>query len=232
MQNNNGTTPGSTADAKKAIRREKISARKSLTAEYRRAADQAVCRNLAEIAGDFQGNVLVGYVTDGTEPDVNAVMQTHLDHGGILCVPRFESATDYRIVTVKDLHFTSSIWGIPEPDASAPETDAALLKKLYEAALPCAGSLPGKAVTDTLWKSEDGVLISRVEREGVFAVETPQLFHIAEWKKAVAEFPEADFTDDASLLRHAGMQVAMVINPEPNIKLTIPADLAVLREII
>lgn len=129
MQNNNGTTPGSTADAKKAIRREKISARKSLTAEYRRAADQAVCRNLAEIAGDFQGNVLVGYVTDGTEPDVNALMQTHLDHGGILCVPRFESATDYRIVTVKDLHFTSSKWGIPEPDASAPETDAALLKK-------------------------------------------------------------------------------------------------------
>ena len=117
-------------------------------------------------------------------------------------------------------------------DAARPLADAALLKKLYEAALPCAGSLPGKAVTDTLWKSEDGVLISRVEREGVFAVETPQLFHIAEWKKAVAEFPEADFTDDASLLRHAGMQVAMVINPEPNIKLTIPADLAVLREII
>ena len=117
-------------------------------------------------------------------------------------------------------------------DAARPLADPELLKKLYEAALPCAGSLPAKPVTDTLWKNEGDFLSDRVEREGLWAVETPQLFKLESWKKAIAAFPEADFTDDASLLRHAGFQVALVINPFPNIKLTTQADLMILRALI
>ena len=45
-------------------------------------------------------------------------------------------------------------------------------------------------------------------------------------------FPDADLTDDAGLLRKAGFPVALVLNGEPNIKLTIPADLTILRALI
>lgn len=117
-------------------------------------------------------------------------------------------------------------------DGARPLADAALLKKLFDAALDCAGALPAKPVADTIWKCEGDFISERVEREGLWAVETPQLFKIELWKKAVEMFPEKDFTDDASMLRCAGFRVARVVNHEPNIKLTTRADLTVIRAMI
>lgn len=117
-------------------------------------------------------------------------------------------------------------------DAARPLADAGLLKRLYEAARATGAALPGKAVADTLWKSDGETLEETVERDGLFAVETPQLFDLELWHKARNMFPEADLTDDAGLLRKAGFPVALVLNPDPNIKLTIPADLTILRALI
>lgn len=117
-------------------------------------------------------------------------------------------------------------------DAARPLADAGLLKRLYEAALVTGASLPGKAVTDTLWKSDGETLDATVDRDGLFAVETPQLFDLEVWHKARSRFPDAELTDDASLLRKAGFPVALILNPDPNIKLTIPADLTILRALI
>ena len=118
-------------------------------------------------------------------------------------------------------------------DAARPLADAGLLGRLYDAALKHGASLPGKAVTDTLWRGDaEGLLDSRVEREGLFAVETPQLFDIDLWRQAAEKLPGKEFTDDAGLLRAAGFPVALVLNPEPNFKLTIRSDLEVLRALI
>ena len=118
-------------------------------------------------------------------------------------------------------------------DAARPLADAGLLKKLYDAAVVTGAALPGKAVTDTLWKGDGEQIDSTVDRDGLFAVETPQLFNLELWHKAHELFPGADLTDDASLLRKAGFPVALVVNnDQPNIKLTIPADLVILRSLI
>lgn len=117
-------------------------------------------------------------------------------------------------------------------DAARPLADVSLLKRLYEAASVAGAALPGKAVTDTLWKSDGKNLENTVDRDGLFAVETPQLFDLEVWNKAHAMFPDADLTDDVGLLRRAGFPAALVLNPEPNIKLTIPADLLILRALI
>ena len=117
-------------------------------------------------------------------------------------------------------------------DAARPLANARLLSCLYDAALVTGAALPGKAVTDTLWKSDGEMLESTVSRDGLFAVETPQLFDLELWRKAREMFPDADLTDDAGLLRKAGFPVALVLNNEPNIKLTIPADLTILRALI
>ena len=118
-------------------------------------------------------------------------------------------------------------------DAARPLANARLLTRLYDAALVTGAALPGKAVTDTLWKSDGEMLESTVSRDGLFAVETPQLFDLELWRKAREMFPDADLTDDAGLLRKAGFPVALVLNnDEPNIKLTIPADLTILRALI
>lgn len=117
-------------------------------------------------------------------------------------------------------------------DAARPLADAALLRRLYDAALEHGAALPGKAVSDTLWRGNSGGLDCRVEREGLFAVETPQLFDIGLWRQAAEKLPGEEFTDDAGLLRAAGFPVALVLNPEPNFKLTIRSDLEVLRALI
>lgn len=117
-------------------------------------------------------------------------------------------------------------------DAARPLANARLLTRLYDAALVTGAALPGKAVTDTLWKSDGELLDTTVSRDGLFAVETPQLFDMDLWRKAKEMFPDADLTDDAGLLRKAGFPVALVLNGEPNIKLTIPADLTILRALI
>ena len=118
-------------------------------------------------------------------------------------------------------------------DAARPLADAALLGRLYDAALKHGASLPAKAVTDTLWRGDaEGGLDFRVEREGLFAVETPQLFDIDLWRRAAEKLPGKEFTDDAGLLRAAGFPVALVLNPEPNFKLTIRSDLEVLRALV
>ena len=117
-------------------------------------------------------------------------------------------------------------------DAARPLANGYLLKRLYDAALAAGAALPGKPVADTLWKSDGETLDATVAREGLFAVETPQLFDLELWKKAQELFPDADLTDDAGLLRKAGFPVALVLNPEPNIKLTTPADLMILRALI
>ena len=117
-------------------------------------------------------------------------------------------------------------------DAARPLADAALLRELYKAAAEHGAALPGKAVSDTLWRGESGLLDTRVDREGLFAVETPQLFDIGLWRKAAARFPGKEFTDDAGLLREAGFPMALVLNPAPNFKLTIRSDLEVLRALL
>ena len=117
-------------------------------------------------------------------------------------------------------------------DAARPLADAALLKQLYDAALLSGAALPGKPVTDTLWRSCGETVESTIDREGLFAVETPQLFNLELWRKAHAMFPDSDLTDDAGLLRLANFPVTLVKNPELNFKLTTPVDLLMLRTLI
>ena len=117
-------------------------------------------------------------------------------------------------------------------DAARPLANVILLKRLYDVALASGAALPGKAVSDTLWRSDGETISSSVDRKELFAVETPQLFDLELWEKAQKQFPDADLTDDAGLLRMAGFPVALLINPEPNIKLTTPSDLTVLRALI
>ena len=117
-------------------------------------------------------------------------------------------------------------------DAARPLADTRLLKQLYEAALLSGAALPGKAVADTLWRSDGKTLDATVDREGLFAVETPQLFNLDSWRKANELFPEAVLTDDAGIFRLAGFPVTLVKNPEPNFKLTTQADLLMLRSLI
>jgi len=114
-------------------------------------------------------------------------------------------------------------------DAARPFVKAELLGRLYEAAGASGGAVPGVPVADTIVASRtaaDGA-VAYLDRDTLFAVQTPQVFRWAllydvhAW--AAAE--DASFTDDGGLLAARGEPPVIVPGDETNWKVTTAADL-------
>jgi 2-C-methyl-D-erythritol 4-phosphate cytidylyltransferase len=86
----------------------------------------------------------------------------------------------------------------------------------------------GIPVADTLKRVADGdVVTATVDRAGLVAVQTPQAFRAGVLRSAHAG--GADATDDAALVEAVGGVVRVVPGEAHNVKVTHPADLAVLE---
>lgn len=114
--------PGGTDSApnvKALLRKEMLARRKNIPPAERVRADEAICRHLLTCLEEYPLLPLVGYITDGTEPDLRRVLESRLSRGGSVYVPRFLSSSEYDIVKVNTLEFPASKWGIPEPGPDA-----------------------------------------------------------------------------------------------------------------
>ena len=80
--------------------------------------------------------------------------------------------------------------------------------------------------------SKDSVRLSdtkenkAVARELVYLIQTPQIFTSTMLKKAYLQEFRTSFTDDASVVEHAGVAIHLVEGDPKNIKITYPEDLA------
>ena len=81
-------------------------------------------------------------------------------------------------------------------------------------------------------KSKDSVRLSdtkgnkAVARELVYLIQTPQIFTSNVLQKAYQQEFRTSFTDDASVVEHAGVAIHLVEGDPKNIKITYPEDLA------
>ncbi len=117
-------------------------------------------------------------------------------------------------------------------DAARPLASAALFESVVTAVSGPAGAdgaIPVLPVADTLKRVDDGRVVSTVDRSNLVTVQTPQAFRVAALRQAHAG--GADATDDAGLLELIGATVRTVPGDPRNLKLTVPADLA-LAEIL
>ncbi len=149
-----------TAECRSFLRREKLAARKALSAGERKDADRRIAERLIPLLASTAYDTLAGYITDGTEPDLTPVMQYALARGKILCLPRFKDAAHYDMATVRSLeHLPNKVFGIPEPDAAAPAATDEQLKNavwlvpgvVFDSACRRLGR--GKGVYDRLLES-------------------------------------------------------------------------------
>lgn len=84
---------------------------------------------------------------------------------------------------------------------------------------------PALAVADALWRGEGGRVAGTVDRDGLFAAQTPQGFAFDAILTAHrAHDGPAD--DDVAVARAAGIEVAIVEGDADNIKITHPGDFA------
>ncbi|MDR0931562.1 MAG: 2-C-methyl-D-erythritol 4-phosphate cytidylyltransferase [Victivallales bacterium] len=112
-------------------------------------------------------------------------------------------------------------------DAARPLASVDLLERLVAETRRCGGAIPGKIVTDTLKRCKESNLIEEtVSRTGLWRVETPQVFHLAQLYRAYRQNPGADFSDDAGIYTYAGFTCAVLDNPDDNTKITYFNDIA------
>ena len=118
-------------------------------------------------------------------------------------------------------------------DGARPLITTALIRRCIACAEAYGSAVPALKAADTLKKADgDGRVISTLDREGVYRVQTPQCFYAGDMKKAYAAAGSARFTDEAALMENAGFPVRLCPGDETNIKLTTPEDLQMADRLI
>jgi len=114
-------------------------------------------------------------------------------------------------------------------DAARPLVDVAVIERLL---VPLSegfdGAVPVLAVADTLKFVRDGAIVETVNREGLVAAQTPQAFLAEPLRRAFAG-DLSGATDCASLVERAGGRVAAIEGDPRLLKVTTPADLALVE---
>lgn len=117
-------------------------------------------------------------------------------------------------------------------DAARPLLEDAVIERVLE---PLGrgfdGAVPALPAADTLKRVVRGVVIETVDREGLMRAQTPQAFLAPSLRRAFAG-DLADATDCASLVERAGGRVAVVDGDPRLVKVTTPADLALVEALL
>jgi len=115
-------------------------------------------------------------------------------------------------------------------DAARPCLPPECLDRLLEKGLQHQhGAILAVPVGDTLKRAGAAPeIVATVDRDGLWAAQTPQLFRIAALSAAMDAARDAghELTDEASAMEFAGARPALVMGSAANIKITHPGDLA------
>jgi 2-C-methyl-D-erythritol 4-phosphate cytidylyltransferase / 2-C-methyl-D-erythritol 2,4-cyclodiphosphate synthase len=111
-------------------------------------------------------------------------------------------------------------------DGVRPLLAPAVIDRVLQGLRAHAAVLPALPVTDTLKRSDDGMVAGTIDRTCLYRAQTPQGFVYETILQAHRRFAGAALTDDAALAEAHGLAVALVPGDEDNVKITEPADLA------
>ena len=110
-------------------------------------------------------------------------------------------------------------------DAARPLVQPEDIQKLLDVMKTSKVATLATPVTDTLQCDNN-----TINRDGLWAIQTPQAFRYDILMEAHKKFKEDDsFTDDTSLVRAMGHKVEIVEGSRCNIKITTPDDLAIVK---
>ena len=112
-------------------------------------------------------------------------------------------------------------------DGARPLVSQEIIRDTVARAALTGAAAPAIPLTDTVKRTEDGLVVETVDRSQLWAVQTPQVFEAglikAATKKALedGELP----TDDCGAVERLGMRVTLTSGSRENIKITTPLDL-------
>ena len=114
-------------------------------------------------------------------------------------------------------------------DGARPFVTSALIKKVIALASSSCGAVAALQVSDSLKEvSAEGHILRSISREGVWAMQTPQVFALGVLAEALRRAKADRFvgTDEAAIVERVGHPVLCVSGEKENIKITTASDLS------
>lgn len=109
-------------------------------------------------------------------------------------------------------------------DGVRPLVTSKIIQDGFEAAAKNGSAIAAIGLRDSIReKDEKGTKVRN--RENYYLIQTPQTFRVDVIKKAYAMAQGKDFTDDASVVEAAGLEVHLIEGSSINFKITTPEDL-------
>ena len=108
-------------------------------------------------------------------------------------------------------------------DVARPLVSHDIIDSVIDALANSPGAAPALPVTDALWHGTDGQVTGTQSRAGLFRAQTPQGFHFDPILAAHRGL-QGSAADDVEVARMAGLDVAITLGDETNIKITAPDD--------
>ena len=112
-------------------------------------------------------------------------------------------------------------------DGARPLVTQEVIRDAVSRAALTGAAAPAIPLTDTIKRSEDGLVMETVDRSQLWAVQTPQVFEAGLIKGAVQKAIDDNelLTDDCGAVERLGMKVTLTQGSRENLKITTPLDL-------
>lgn len=117
-------------------------------------------------------------------------------------------------------------------DAARPCVTEDLIARGLDEVRQTGAAIAAVPVSDTIKRADhDRTVTETLDRDGLWAVQTPQVFRTELLRQAHDAVSE-DATDDASMVERVGASVRIFMGSPDNIKVTAPEDLALAEAIL
>ena len=112
-------------------------------------------------------------------------------------------------------------------DGARPLVPQEVIRDAVARAALTGAAAPAVPLTDTIKRTEDGLVAETVDRSQLWAVQTPQVFEAGLIKAATQKAIDDGelLTDDCGAVERMGMKVTLTSGSQENIKITTPLDL-------
>jgi 2-C-methyl-D-erythritol 4-phosphate cytidylyltransferase len=120
-------------------------------------------------------------------------------------------------------------------DGARPLTTPSVIRRCLELAQLGGAACVAAPIPDTVKRASDaGLVVESVERTGLWAMQTPQIFSTPIILQAYAALMKSgeQVTDEVSAVQRLGVNIALLRNDEWNFKITIPRDLELAEHVL
>ena len=109
-------------------------------------------------------------------------------------------------------------------DGARPLVTAELIDRVVASAIEHGAATAASPIFDTVKRVKDGIIVATENRDELYRAETPQVFGVDIYSRALQ--CDADgVTDDNMLVERTGVAVHAVISGTVNLKITAPSDI-------